>query len=263
MSFTPRATHSKKAAAIQPITAWFTSSSYEKHEAINAGSIAALLVIKKRDKVTPISLISPSADRADAYKIQASDDLSLSSPAYISKWESSNFICGIMEKGTASEYGFLFIDSDLRDGLPNHTDASKAALTFTHLPEEFPPDKAAAIAADHVNKDLVPVLVLLPVAVPVGYGKPAPSGSLAGEETQTMLQAIADPFKAWADSALYMINQHEGKSLHRVHGLTPMQFGEHVPGSDADKTKWIMALTNNIFSVIEIMTIDDLEYSDQ
>ena len=78
-----------------------------------------------------------------------------------------------------------------------------------------------------------------------------------------MLQAIADPFKAWADSALHMINQHDGKSLHRVHGLTPAQFGEHVPGSDADKTKWIMALTDDIFSVIETMTIDDLEYSDQ
>jgi hypothetical protein len=122
-----------------------------------------------------------------------------------------------MDKEIATEYGLRFIDVDLPEGLSNNDDATKAALSFTHLPKEFPPNNAAAIAANHDNKDLVPVLILLPVAVPAGFSKPAPSGSLADEDTQTMLQAIADPFKAWADGTLHLINQHDGKSLHCLH----------------------------------------------
>jgi hypothetical protein len=83
--FTLRASSTKKAHATQPITAWFSSSAADKQDAIATGTVAVLLLIKKRDKVTPISLITPSAERPDAFKIQASDDFSVSAPAYIDK----------------------------------------------------------------------------------------------------------------------------------------------------------------------------------
>jgi hypothetical protein len=75
----PQAMNTKKAANIQPTTAWFTSLTTNSR-----GISTALLIIKIWDKVAPISLISPNADQADAYKIQAIDDLSLSSPEHTS-----------------------------------------------------------------------------------------------------------------------------------------------------------------------------------
>jgi hypothetical protein len=88
-------------------------------------------------------------------------------PAYISKLGSTKLICGVMDKVVAIKFKIDFI---------------KVALPFTQLPDKFPPNKAATLAADHKNKDMVPVLVLLLVGVPVGFGKPAPRGSLANEE---------------------------------------------------------------------------------
>ena len=72
--FTPRATSIKKANATQPITAWFTSSTTDKQEVIATGSVAALLLIKKQNTVTPISLITPPrADRKDSYKVNGEE----------------------------------------------------------------------------------------------------------------------------------------------------------------------------------------------
>ena len=187
----------------------------------------------------------------------------MSAPAYFAKRGATKSICGIIDRTLALEFKIQFIDIDLRDGLANVTDATKAPLAFTDLPDEFPPDKAAALATDDPNKDNTPVLALLPVAVPIGYGKPAPSGSLADESTQTLLQNIADPFKAWADSVLHTITHHEGKSLHRIHGLTAAQFVEYVPGSAREKDKWATVLTNDIYSVLEAMTLEDADYADQ
>lgn len=75
-----------------------------------------------------------------------------------------------MDEALAVEFEISFIDKDLRKGLPNTADAAKAMLTFTNLPDKFPLDKAAALAPDHKNKDNIPVLALLPVAVLIGYG---------------------------------------------------------------------------------------------
>jgi hypothetical protein len=122
---------------------------------------------------------------------------------------------------------------------------------------------AAAVATDNTNKEKISVLALLPVAVPIGYGKPAPSGSLADAFTQTLLQNIADPFKAWADSVLHSITHHKGKSIHHILGLTPAQLVEYIPGSAHGKTKWVSVLTNNIFSIIKAMTLEDEEYANQ
>jgi hypothetical protein len=97
-----------------------------------------------------------------------------------------------MDKTVTIKFEILFINKDLtREGITtNDADASKAALSFTFLPNEFPPDKAAALAMDDKNKDMVPVLViLLPVAVPIGFGKPA-SSNLASKEIQTMLKPL-------------------------------------------------------------------------
>jgi hypothetical protein len=185
-------------------------------------------------------------------------------PAYVNKRGVTRSICGFIDRALAIEYGITFIDKDLRKGIPDLTDVTKqASLAFTDLPDEFPSDMAAALAADDTNKEKIPVLALLPVAVPIGYGKPAPSGSLPDESTQTSLQNIADPFKAWADSVLHSITHHEGKSIHHVLGLTPAQLVEYISGSTHDKTKWASVLTNNIFSVIEVMTLEDEEYADQ
>jgi hypothetical protein len=179
------------------------------------GTVAALLLIKKPNKVTPISLITLSADRPNAYKSQASNNLSVSTPAYISKWGATRSIYGIIDRALAVKSELWFINKDLREGLPNVTDATKASLAVTDLPDKFPPDKAAALAVGYINKDKIPVLALLPVAAPIGYGKPAPSGSLTDELTQTLLQNITDPFKAWADSVLHKITQHKGKPTTR------------------------------------------------
>jgi hypothetical protein len=134
-----------------------------------------LLIIKKRDKVTPISLISPSADCAGTYKIQASNNISLTSiihlqvglPHPVHMW-SCYQVQDIVHQQRPGE------------GLPNDGDTSKAALSFTHLLGKFLPNKAAAIATNCENKDMVPVLlILLPVAVPAGSGKPTPIVRLA------------------------------------------------------------------------------------
>jgi hypothetical protein len=80
--------------------AWLSSLTMDKQqEAIAAmGTITALLLIKKPNKVTPISLIIPSADRPYTYKIQAGQDLSVSAPAYIWKGGATRCICGIIDR---------------------------------------------------------------------------------------------------------------------------------------------------------------------
>jgi hypothetical protein len=73
-----------------------------------------LLIIKKRDKVTPISLISPCAGCAGTYKIQASNNLSPLPSSYISKLVSSTqFICRV-----AVKFNILFINKDLGKAFP-------------------------------------------------------------------------------------------------------------------------------------------------
>ncbi len=98
--------------------AWFTEWTADKQEFIARGTVAALLLVKKCGKVSPILLITPSADCPNAYKIQASNDLSLLSPAYISKLGTIKSICGIMDKALAVEFKIAFIDSEetLLDG---------------------------------------------------------------------------------------------------------------------------------------------------
>jgi hypothetical protein len=112
-------------------------------------------------------------------------------------------------------------------------------------------------------KDKIPVLTLLSQAVPLGFGKPAPSGSLPGKEIQTMLQNIASPVKAWADSVLHMVIHYTRQSLHQVHGPAPAKFANYAPSLAAYKTQVIMALTSHIFSGIEAMTKQDLDHADQ
>jgi hypothetical protein len=120
------------------------------------GTVAVLLLIKKRDKVTPVSLITLSTERSDVFKIQASDDLSVSAPAYVNKRGVTRSICGFIDRALDIEYGITFIDKDLREGLPNLADVTKASLAFTNLPDEFPPNMAAALAADDTNKEKIP-----------------------------------------------------------------------------------------------------------
>jgi hypothetical protein len=73
------------------------------------GTITALLLIKKHSKITPISLISSGADHANVYKIQSSNNLSLSALVYISKLGSTQFICGVMDKAVAFKFKILII----------------------------------------------------------------------------------------------------------------------------------------------------------
>jgi hypothetical protein len=96
--------------------AWFTSLTTEKQEVINVGTIAVLLIIKRRDKATLISLISPSADRCpNTCKSQASNGISLSLPMYISKLGSTKFIsCGVIDKEVTTKFEITFISKDLK-----------------------------------------------------------------------------------------------------------------------------------------------------
>jgi hypothetical protein len=67
LGFTPRATKTQKATTIHPSMAWFKSFILtNKQDVIYVGSITALLFVKKRDKVAPVSLITLSADHPDA-----------------------------------------------------------------------------------------------------------------------------------------------------------------------------------------------------
>jgi hypothetical protein len=79
-----------------------------------------------------------------------------------------------------------------------------------------------------------------------------------------MLQNIAGPFKAWADSVLHMVIHHTGQSLlHQVHEPTPAQFADYVPSSAAYKTRVIMAVIGGIFSGIKAMNNQDLDHAGQ
>jgi hypothetical protein len=134
--FTPHASSTKKAHATQPITAWFSSLTTDKQDAITTGTVAVLLLIKKRDKITPILLITPSAERPDAFNIQESNDLSMSAPAYINKQGVTRSICGFIDRALAIQYGITFIDKDLREGLSNLVDASIASIN--QPPQQIP-----------------------------------------------------------------------------------------------------------------------------
>jgi hypothetical protein len=59
------------------------------------------------------------------------------------------------------------------------------------------------------------------------------------------------------------MTHHEGKSIHQVQGLTSVQFVDHTPRHRPRKTRWASVLTNDIFSVIEAMTLDDTDYVGQ
>jgi hypothetical protein len=92
----------------QPAIAWSTSLAPKKQQAVTPGTLATLLLIRKCDKVAPISPIPLlSADHANAYRIQASNDLSFSSIEYISKLGSTKFIYRAMDKAVAVKLDML------------------------------------------------------------------------------------------------------------------------------------------------------------
>lgn len=68
----------------------------------------------------------------------------MSAPAYFAKRSATKSICGIIDRTLALEFKIQFIDIDLRDGLANVTDATKAPLAFTDLPDEFPPRQGSS-----------------------------------------------------------------------------------------------------------------------
>jgi len=273
-SFTPRASFMKKPMAVHPIEAWLKASMGDKFNTFHNGSIAMILIIKKPGKIIPISLLSQSSEEPSSFKLQAGDDLSISTPGLIEQSTITKCVLGIINKTAAIEFDFDFdyIDVDVREGIKHSTDpTNRPNLVFTHLPAKFPPDKAQAILDDHQDKDNIPVMALIPKAVPMcygkpgRYGKPAPSGVLSTDPDVTAkLQANHNSLKTWADSINNLIQHHPGNSLHVTWGLNPTQLSKYHPGSAADKLTWKHRLSEQLFRVVQAMTnTDDDKYADQ
>ena len=175
-----------------------------------------ILIIKKPGKVIPISLLSQSSEEPGFFKVQAGDNLLISTSGLIKKIGITKCILSIINKTAAIEFNFDYIDVDVCKEIKHPTaPTTRPNLVFTHLPAEFPPDKAQAILDDHPDKDNIHVIALIPIAVPTCYGKPAPSGALStNPDLAAELQSNHDLLKTWADSINDLIQHHSGNSLH-------------------------------------------------
>jgi hypothetical protein len=132
---------------------------------------------------------------------------------YVDRATISKHVISILNKTTVSEMGFPFIDTDLNTGLVNLVDNTQPNWKPTGIPGGM----------DSSSDDPTPVLSLIPVMCPIGYGRPAPMGDSDDLDTKALLQNCHDINLAWSNGVEYLINNTTGKSIHTT-GPVPATF---------------------------------------
>ena len=89
---------------------------------------------------------------------------------------------------------------------------------------------AVAVANGDINANDIPVLALLPIWIPNGYGKPVPTGDINDQNTKAVLQNQAGANLAWARGMIFLIDDNNGKSMHLP--LSNLEFGEYVDANE-------------------------------
>jgi hypothetical protein len=136
-----------------------------------------LLITKRWDKVTLSSLVSPSADWTKVKKskpaMTSPCNLQCTSPSWAlpsSSVESWTSACGVMDS-----CGYRVWDLVHQQRPPQNASqwcrCQQSSILIYTPSEKCPPGTAVAIDMDHENINMVPVLILLPIAVVGGTCK--------------------------------------------------------------------------------------------
>jgi hypothetical protein len=259
-SFKPTTNNLKKGSDKHPFEKWITSNVNQKLEFIATGNFPAILTIKKDDKLKSFSLLTASNNYTDRFRAQASHDLNKPCPAYLLRADTTKYVVSIMDKDLATQFNFNFLDSDIREGLINEVDPTKAMFHTDKLPDEFPANKATAITNGDANANKIPVLTLVPITAPTGYAKEIPEGRISDPEVLMMLQENHDALLLWAQAINFLLAKNNGKSLHEPN--TNAQFGEHIPIADNQRAIWNTALTSDVWTTPLALMPDEEDYDE-
>jgi hypothetical protein len=259
-NFHPTTNKLKKGSDKHPFDKWIDSTTNQKLEFIATGNFPALLTIKKEDKIKSFSLLAASNNYTDRFRTQASHDLNKSCPAYLNRTDTTKYVATIMDKELAKQFKFNFIDEDIRDGLVNKDDHSRPTFLPNLLPSDFPADKAAAATAGDANANKIPVLTLVPIAAPTGYGKEIPEGIITDVDLLATLQENHDGLLPWAQSLSFLIKENLGKSLHVP--KTNMEFGEYIDPANNQRAIWIHSLTPEVWTTPLALMPDEEDYEE-
>jgi hypothetical protein len=169
---------------------WMQQSFDNKKHQITAGNIAAILVtIKKPHHIKPFVAPESAKTDKDLYRGSATIDTNNPYPVYLLIQKVQDHVFTIMDKKDATtDYKFPFIDQDIRTEIDNLTDPTGNKFKVDNLPPDFPQDLATVQANDDPNKDRIPVLTMIPVTMPIGFGRDPPQGDIQIDITQMAYQ---------------------------------------------------------------------------
>jgi hypothetical protein len=241
-NFSVSVVNARSAGRHHPATKWLKATGSRKTESILSGATAALLTLAKPNKINPISLLTPSETFDDRFKAHGHHDLWQAMGVFIERVAITKTVMSILDKTTVTEMGFPFIDQDLNTGLVNILDATQPNWKPTVLPDGM----------DSSSEDTTPVIALIPVMIPIGYGRPAPMGDIDDLETKALLQNCHDINLAWSNGAEYLIDNTSGKSLHMT-DPDPATFCDKFL-SDLQRPYWKAYLTEEIWTTTEAMS---------
>jgi hypothetical protein len=98
---------------------------------------------------------------------------------------------------------------------------------------------------------------MVPVTIPIGFGRDPPQGDIQIDITQMACQNNDPSLRIWADTVNYLITEHNCNSLHEP--LTPLDFcNVYIP--NAERPKWILNTTPNVFTKVEATEPDSADY---
>jgi hypothetical protein len=241
-NFNVSVVNTREAGKQHPASKWLKSTGARKTESILSGATAALLTISKPNKINPISLLSPSKTFDDRFKAHGHHDLFQAMGIFIEQKAITKNVISILDKTTVTEMGFPFIDADLNTGLVNIVDNTQPNWKPSIIPATM----------DSSSNDTTPVITLIPVMCPIGYGRPAPMGDIDDLDTKSLLQNCHDINLAWSNGVEYLINHCSGQSVHMT-DTDPDDFcDKYVPV--IQRPYWKSYLTEEIWTTPDAMT---------
>jgi hypothetical protein len=174
------------------------------------------LTIKKPHHIKPFAAPESAKTYKDLYRGSATIDTKNPYPLYLLIQKVQDHVFTIMDNKDEKEkdYNFPFIDQDIRTEIDNLTDPTGNKFKVDNLPPDFPQDLVTAQANDDPDKDNIPVLTMIPVTMPIGFGHDPPQGDISIDITQMTCQNNDPSLRIWADAVNYLITEHNGNSLH-------------------------------------------------
>jgi hypothetical protein len=246
---TPPVVNTRDAHPTHPATTWLKALLLEKHDHILTEVRAALLFVKKPNRISSFSLVTPSPQDNRFFLGQGQHDLSTAVGIHIPHTSPMKCVATIMEKKIADHLGFDFIDEDITKGLADTSNNTQPVFKLSMVPTEEPkePDK----------DDTMWVLTLVPVACTIAYGKTAPLGPIDSQEIKPLLQANHDTVFAWASAIQHSIENMGGTSFHHL-ATKSSTFDPFVPGTQRANLK--ARLASSVYIKPEVLTPDDQDY---